>query len=116
MSSYMGIGQWAATFSGDVPEGQVAKISGSGAVSACAAGEAFCGVVISAARDGAACSVALGGMLTAAYRGAAPALGWTTLTADGSGGVKAEVGEQESGVRALAVEVDTAGKYVTFVL
>ena len=60
MSSYMGIGQWAATFSGDVPEGQVAKISGSGAVSACAAGEAFCGVVISAARDGAACSVALG--------------------------------------------------------
>lgn len=32
------------------------------------------------------------------------------------GGVKAEVGEQESGVRALAVEVDTAGKYVTFVL
>lgn len=37
MSSYMGIGQWAATFSGDVPEGQVAKISGSGAVSACAA-------------------------------------------------------------------------------
>ena len=34
MSSYMGIGQWAATFSGDVPEGQVAKISGSGAVSA----------------------------------------------------------------------------------
>ena len=66
MSSYMGIGQWAATFSGDVPEGQVAKISGSGAVSACAAGEAFCGVVISAARDGAACSVALGGMLTAA--------------------------------------------------
>ena len=104
MSSYMGIGQWAATFSGDVPEGQVAKISGSGAVSACAAGEAFCG------------SVALGGMLTAAYSGAAPALGWTTLTADGSGGVKAEVGEQESGVRALAVEVDTAGKCVTFVL
>ncbi len=50
MSSYMGIGQWAATFSGDVPEGQVAKISGSGAVSACAAGEAFCGVVISAAK------------------------------------------------------------------
>ena len=94
MSSYMGIGQWAATFSG----------------------EAFCGVVISAARDGAACSVALGGMLTAAYSGAAPALGWTTLTADGSGGVKAEVGEQESGVRALAVEVDTAGKYVTFIL
>ena len=89
---------------------------GSGAVSACAAGEAFCGVVISAARDGAACSVALGGMLTAAYSGAAPALGWTTLTADGSGGVKAEVGEQESGVRALAVEVDTAGKYVTFIL
>ena len=73
-------------------------------------------MVISAARDGAACSVALGGMLTAAYSGAAPALGWTTLTADGSGGVKAEVGEQGSGVRALAVEVDTAGKYVTFVL
>lgn len=44
--SYEGIGQWAATFAcGGVKEGEVVKVSGSGAVSACEAGERFCGGV-----------------------------------------------------------------------
>ena len=45
MSCYGGIGRWAATFAceGQVEEGQVVKLSGSGTVSACAAGEKFGG-------------------------------------------------------------------------
>lgn len=43
--SYEGIGQWAATFAcrGTVAEGEMVKLSGSGEVSACGAGDDFCG-------------------------------------------------------------------------
>ena len=80
------------------------------AVAACAAGEDFCGVVLSAGRDGRACAVALGGMVTAAFTGTAPALGWTGLAADGRGGVQAA----DSGRKYLVA--DTDGETVTFVL
>ena len=114
--SFAGIGQWAATFavSGEIAEGQVVKISGSGTVSACASGDAIAGVVLAMGRDGAACSVALGGMATAPYTGTAtPTVGWCALSADGTGGVTADSG---SGNKLLVVDVDTAGKTVTFVL
>ena len=62
--SYEGIGQWAATFACDgVSAGQVVKVSGSGTVAKCADNDGFEGVVLSVARDGKACSVAMGGML-----------------------------------------------------
>lgn len=79
--SYEGIGQWAATFACDhLAEGELVKISANGTVSTCSDGESFCGMVLSTARDGLACSVALGGMITAGYSGeSAPALGWSTL-------------------------------------
>lgn len=78
--SYEGIGQWAATFAcGQVEEGQMVKISGNGQVSACGAGDGFCGQVLSVGRDGGACAVALGGMVTAGYSGTAPSLGWCGL-------------------------------------
>ena len=118
MSCYGGIGRWAATFAceGQVEEGQVVKLSGSGTVSACAAGEKFSGVVISVGRDGAACAVALGGLAAAGYTGsAAPAVGWTTLTADGSGGVKT-AGASDAGREVLVVDADTAAQTVTFAL
>ena len=117
MSVYGGIGRWAATFtcSGEVDEGAVVKLSGSGTVSACAAGEKFGGVVISAARDKAACAVALGGLVTVGYTGAAPAAGWTALTADGSGGVKT-AGESDAVREVLVVDADTAAQTVTFAL
>ena len=118
MYVYDGIGRWAATFacSGEVEEGEVVKVSGSGTVSACAAGERFGGVVLAVGRDGAACSVALGGLVTAGYTGsAAPAVGWTTLTADGSGGVKTAGSSDASGA-VLVVDADTAAQTVTFVL
>lgn len=108
--SYEGIGQWAATFAcGDVQEGQVVKISAGDTVAPCGAGDGFCGVVLSKARDGGACSVALGGMVTVPCT-SAPAVGWAKLSADGSGGVKADEGGREYLV------VRAKSKTVTFVL
>lgn len=126
--SYEGIGQWAATFAcGQVAEGEMVKISGNGTVSACADGDDFCGQALSVGRDGGACAVALGGMVTAGYTGTtAPALGWTSLAADGNGGVQAVSGSKQTGSEGaqaavagrsyLVVDVDTSGKTVTFVL
>ena len=73
MYSFEGIGQWAATFAcaeaeeeaAKVTEGAVVKMAANGTVGLCAGGEAFCGMVLSAGRDGGACTVALGGMVTA---------------------------------------------------
>ena len=63
-------------------------------------------------RDGAACSVVLGGMVTAPYTGTAPALGWSGLSANGTGGVQANT----SGRECLVVDVDTTNLMVTFAL
>jgi hypothetical protein len=111
--SYEAIGQWAATFAcSGVSEGSVVKISAGGTVGGCAAGDAFCGTVVSIAHGGDACSVALGGMVTAAYTGTAPAAGFAGLSADGSGGVRADAG----GRSYLVADVDPDAKTVTFVL
>ena len=112
--SYEGIGQWAATFvCEDLAEGEVVKISANGTVGACSAGDDFCGMALSVGRDGGACSVALGGMVTAGYTGDAPALGWSGLSADSSGGVKKN---DAAGRKYLVVDVDTDGQTVTLVL
>ena len=111
--SYEGIGQWTATFAGEAAvEGQVVKIAGGKTVGACEDGDGFCGVVRSVSRDGAACAVALGGMVSVRYTGSAPALGWSGLSANGTGGVKAD----SAGHGYLVVDVDSAGGTVTFVL
>lgn len=115
--SYEGIGQWAATFAcGEVAEGELVKVSANDTVASCADGEAFCGMVLSRSRGGDACTVALGGMVTAGYTvetdGTAPALGWTTLKSDGNGGVKTA----SSGRSYLVVDVDASAKTVTFAL
>ena len=110
--SYEGIGQWAATFAcGKVAQGELVKISAPGTVSPCEAGDRFCGMTVSVGRDG-ACAVALGGMITAGYTGAAPTLGWCGLKADGSGGVMAA----EGGGTYLVVDVDESSGTVTFAL
>ena len=112
--SYEGIGQWAATFAcSGVSEGQAVKVSGNGTVAACEENGGFDGVVLSVARDGKACSVAMGGMVTVSYSGTAPTAGWNTLAADGKGGVTVV---SEGGRSYLAVEADTAAKTVTIVL
>lgn len=111
--SYEGIGQWCATFAcTDLAEGALVKISASNTVAACAAGNDIAGMVVSAGRGGDACAVQLGGMVTAAYTGTAPSVGYAILVANGSGGVKTG----ESGRSRLVTAVDTAAKTVTFVL
>lgn len=111
--SYEGIGQWAATFACEQAEaGTVVKVSGDGTVAACEAGDGFDGVVVATARDGRACTVAMGGMQTVFYTGTAPAAGWNSLKADGNGGVSVVSGGKDY----LAVEVDTAANTVTIVL
>ena len=81
--SYEGIGQWAATFAcSEVSEGEVVKISANDTVASCSADEAFCGMVLSVSRIGDACTVALGGMVTAGYSGSDPTLGRCILCGD----------------------------------
>lgn len=111
--AFEGIGQWAATFAcAGVQEGEMVKVSAAGTVAACASGDRFCGQAVALGRDGGACSVQLGGFITAAYSDAAPAVGWSGLSADGSGGVKADA----SGQKYLVAEVDAAAETVTFAL
>lgn len=112
--SFDGIGQWAATFTcaKDIAEGEMVKVSENGAVTACADGDKFAGQAAVVGRDGAACSVVLGGMVTVPYTGSAPALGWSNLSANGTGGVKTAA----SGREHLVVDVDATGMLVTFVL
>lgn len=111
--SYEGIGQWAATFACEqAKEGQMVKICGNGEVGGCSAGDSFCGQVLSVGRDGGACAVALGGMVTAGYSGTAPSLGWCGLAANGKGGVQAAA----DGQTYLVADVDETAQTVTFVL
>lgn len=108
-----GIGQWAATFEcQNVQAGQVVKFGGEGRVSACEAGEDFCGYVVSVGRDGAACSAALGGIVSVSFSGKAPAVGWCGLAADGKGGVSAASAGRA--YRVICVDADQSS--VTFVL
>lgn len=109
--SFQEIGQVCATFLGaGVSEGQVCKVAAAGTVRPCAAGDRFCGVVLS--RRGGYAGVALAGFVRVPYTGTAPAVGYTGLSADGSGGVKTDAAGQSY----LVVEADTATKTVCLYL
>ena len=111
--SYEGVGQVCATFLGeDIAEGHVVKLSGSGTVGECKAGDNFCGVALCAKED--ACTVQVCGFATVKYSGDAPAAGWTALDADGSGGVKAAA--SGTGRTLPVVAVDTTAKTATILL
>ena len=106
--SYEGIGAWSATFTGEtVQEGQVVKVSGSGAAAPCDSGEAFCGVALTV--RGGVCAVQLGGLAEVKYSGDAPAVGFAALSADGQGGVAAD----EGGSTYLVAAVDETAKICT---
>ena len=62
-----------------------------------------------------ACTVQMGGFAAVGYSGAAPALGYTALAADGLGGVQS-AGEAEGGVSRWVVDRDESGKTVTILL
>ena len=99
--SFEDIGAVVATFAAGsgVKGGQVVKVTENGTVDACSDGEAFCGVALEPRQGGAAVQVK--GFVTVPYTGELT-LGWTTLAANGSGGVKAN----STGVNALVVSVD----------
>ena len=110
--SFEGVGQVCATFlGGKLTEGQVVKMDGNGTVGACKADDLFCGVALCCKDD--ACTVQVGGFVTVAYSGTAPAAGWVELAADGKGGVKTASGD---GVSCLAADVNTTAKTVTIML
>ena len=97
--SFEEIGRMAVTFGqNDCESGQVCKVSGSGTVAPCGAGEKFCGIVEGVRGDFAAVQVA--GFATVAVSGAVN-VGYVNLCADGQGGVKAGTGREY-----LVVSVD----------
>ena len=108
--SFHGIGQVCATFLGTGTEGQVVKLSGSGTVAPCAAGDSFCGAAVCVKDD--ACCVQVAGFVTVPYSSAAPSVGYAALSADGSGGVKAD----ENGREYLVVGADEDAGTVTILL
>ena len=97
--SFEDIGAVTATFAADqgVEGGQVVKVTANSTVGACADGDDFCGVALEP-RKGAA-AVQVKGFVTVSCTGSLT-LGWTTLAADGKGGVKAAT---SGGVTALVV-------------
>lgn len=105
--SYEEIGQVTVTCQAgtDVEKGQVVKLSGNDTVAPCAAGEAFCGVAHQVSEDGYA-AVQLKGAVTLSCAAGGVQTGWASLTADGSGGVKA-AGSTDKGVSALVLRADT---------
>lgn len=107
--SFEGIGEVAVTcFAAEtVAKGDVVKMTGNGTVGASAAGDAFCGVAMTGAKGGTA-AVQMGGCCAVQYSGAAPVVGWTKISADGTKGVKADA--TAAGIAYLILSVDTAAK------
>ena len=113
--SYEGVGEVCATFAcgsgATLREDMPVKMSGSGTVSPCGEGEAFCGIVRAVGHDGKACSVALHGSAVLGYSGTAPGVGPASLLANASGGVAGGA----NGTACLVVAVDTTAKTVTII-
>ena len=105
--SFEGIGEVAATFAcaEGVKAGQAVKLTASGSVGPCAAGDRPCGVALSV-RDGFA-AVQVAGFAAVPVTGTVP-VGWTALTADGQGGMKTPA--------AAAAESETAAETGTVYL
>ena len=102
--SFEEIGRLSATFACEQgAAGQLCKLTANGKVAPCADGDRFCGL-IECVRQGVA-GVQLHGFAEISYTGAAPAVGYANLQANGHGGVKA------AGTQAyLVVSVNTADK------
>jgi hypothetical protein len=103
--SFNGFGENAATFAAQdgVAAGAPVKVTGSGTVGACAAGDDFCGVALNV-RNGYA-AVQLFGYARLPYDGAAPAAGWQMLSAAADGKIQAA---SAGGRQLLVVDVDEA--------
>lgn len=110
--SYEGVGQMMATFQcGEaVKMGQVVKVSNDSTVAPCAAGERIAGMAV-VVRDGFA-SVQLSGFIAVKAAGVSTT-GWVKLSADGSGGMKADEG---AGTPYLVVQTDADAQTAVILL
>ncbi len=109
--SFGGFNENTATFkvSGEIENGMPVKMSESGTVTACADGDAFCGICVNG--DEAYAAIQLGGAVKMTYSGTDPVCGYAKLAASADG-VQANDGGREY----LVVEVDTTAKTVTFLM
>lgn len=103
--SFNGFGENAATFAAgpDVAAGMPVKMTGNGAVGACAAGDSFCGVVLGV-RNGYA-AVQLAGYVRLPYSGTAPAVGWQNISAAAAGKAQSAA---SGGRQMLVIDTDEA--------
>ncbi len=110
--SVNGFGENVLTFKAadGLTSGVPVKMSANDTVSACAASNIFCGVAVEV--SGAYAGVQLKGFVTLPYTGTAPTVGITALSANGSGGVKADT----NGQKYLVTNVNTASATVSFML
>ena len=108
--SFHVIGQVCATFLGSGTEGQVVKMTDRDTVAPCSDGNSFCGVAMCVKDD--ACCVQVAGFVTIPYSSTVPSVGYTKLSANGTGGVKTD----EAGREYLVVSADTTAKTVTILL
>ncbi len=98
------IGYLAVTFAdGGCQAAKVCKVSAGGTAAPCADGDKFCGIAQSI--RGGHVGVQLEGFVQVDYTGSAPGVGYVSLCADGSGGVKAGSGREY-----LVVHVDSTAK------
>lgn len=112
MISFTGFNENMVTFkcADTIKVGDLVKVTANATVGVCAAGNSFCGIVRSV-RNGCA-SVQVSGYITLPYTGTtAPALGITTLAADGTGGVKSAAGRTVN-----VVEIDSNAETCGFIL
>ena len=104
---FEGIGEVVATFcvkeDNELKAGQAVALVGSGEVGMGADGDALCGVGACAEKDGCA-AVQIGGMCKVSFEGTAPAIGWTGISVDGTGKIKAA----EGGMKCMVAMVDAA--------
>ena len=99
-----------ATAASTAAAGKICKLDTSGRAANCTAGDRFCGLVLHVRGGNAA--VQVGGFAQMGYTGNVPAMGYTKLSADGTGGVKGDT----AGTEYLVAAVDTVKKTVTILL
>ena len=99
-----------ATAASTAAAGKVCKLDSGGRAASCTAGDRFCGLVLHVRGGNAA--VQVGGFAQVGYTGSVPAMGYTKLSADGSGGGKGDT----AGTEYLVAAVDTVKKTVTILL
>ncbi len=94
-----------------VKKGDLVKISANKTVEKCANTNTFCGVVLSVNNGYAA--VKVGGYVTLPYSGTFTALGYQSLSSDGSNKVKAD---SEKGRQILVMDIDSTSATTGIIL